>query len=306
MMDTVQNHLPPVYCFGEVLWDCFPDLRRAGGAPFNVAAHLAKLGMPAALISAVGADDLGDELFTCVEAAGVGVESVARHADLPTGTVQVQLDALGQPRYEILEPVAWDRIPVTQTLLVTVAGGAALVFGSLATRSLENRSRLNALLQAASKAKSWRIFDVNLRPPHDDLERVAHFAQQCDFLKLNADELAHLTQVGSGEAATQQAMERLMREYNLRAVLVTLGAQGAAFLDSKGFVRAAGPRIQVVDTVGASDAFLAAYLQSMLLDPENYDRQAALHRANHLAGWVASQAGAVPDYPRSSLFTREP
>ena len=105
------------YAFGEILWDCLPSGKHAGGAPFNVAAHLAQIGVSSALISCVGRDPLGDEILEVAGHKRVNVEFVTRaRIGLPTGTVLVTLDEHGNATYELVKPAAWDEIRVPKKL----------------------------------------------------------------------------------------------------------------------------------------------------------------------------------------------
>ena len=114
------------YTFGEILWDCLPSGRHAGGAPFNVAAHLVQLGASASLISAIGQDPLGDEILKVAEDNGVNTQFVTRaRIGLPTGTVLVTVDANGNATYELVQPVAWDEIKVLPETLEAVAQARA-------------------------------------------------------------------------------------------------------------------------------------------------------------------------------------
>ena len=124
------------FTFGEILWDCLPSGRHAGGAPFNVAAHLAQLGVSVSLISAVGQDSLGDEILEVAKNKGVNVEFVGRvQIGLPTGEVIATVDTMGNATYELVQPVAWDEIIVSAETLEAVAKAGAFIFGSLAVQS---------------------------------------------------------------------------------------------------------------------------------------------------------------------------
>src|SRR5258705_13661276 len=127
------------YTFGEILWDCLPSGRHAGGAPFNVAAHLVQLGASASLITAVGQDPLGDEILKVAEDKGVNTQFVSRaRIGLATGTVLVTIDANGNATYELVQPAAWDEIKVPEEALEAVSKSHAFIFGSLAGRSPYN------------------------------------------------------------------------------------------------------------------------------------------------------------------------
>ena len=154
------------FTFGEILWDCLPSGRHAGGAPFNVAAHIAQLGVSVSLLSAVGQDALGDEILEIAKNKGVNIEYVdLARIGLPTGTVLATVDALGNATYEIVQPVAWDEIVVSAEAVAAVAEAGAFIFGSLASRSPHNLEQLDRLLEVAGPLK---FFDVNLRPPFAD------------------------------------------------------------------------------------------------------------------------------------------
>ena len=101
------------YAFGEILWDCLPSGKHAGGAPFNVSAHLAQIGVNSALISCVGRDPLGDEIVAVAKDKRVNVDFVTRaRVGLATGTVLVTLDEFRNATYELVQPAAWDEIRV--------------------------------------------------------------------------------------------------------------------------------------------------------------------------------------------------
>src|SRR5215207_2357698 len=106
-----------ILCVGEILWDSLPTGLFLGGAPFNVACHLRASGVPVTIVSRVGADRLGEEVLERAARYGVGTDLVQVDPVLPTGFVKVALDAAGNAKYEILEPVAWDAIALNDALL---------------------------------------------------------------------------------------------------------------------------------------------------------------------------------------------
>ncbi len=181
---TVECH-----AFGEILWDCLPSGRHAGGAPFNVTAHLVQLGASASLLSAIGDDELGAEILQVAKDKGVNTEFIGRHPKLPTGTVLATVDAKGNATYDIVEPVAWDEIEVSAEALEAVAKARAFIFGSLSCRSPHNVRQLRALLDLSGPLK---FFDVNLRPPYADPECIIKLAKRADVLKLNHEEVGKL------------------------------------------------------------------------------------------------------------------
>src|SRR4051812_39611201 len=128
-----------VLCIGELLWDSLPAGLFLGGAPFNVAGHLHALGVPVGMVSRVGRDRLGSEALQRLARNGIATDLVQVDPALPTGFVSVLVDEQGVPAYDILAPAAWDFIDVGDGVLERAAQAAAVVFGSLAQRSLRSR-----------------------------------------------------------------------------------------------------------------------------------------------------------------------
>ena len=285
---------PRVVCFGEILWDILPSGRFPGGAPMNVAYHLQMLGLEPVLVSAVGCDPNGDELGRILDRWGLDQTCVSRLAGFPTGTVRATLSAGGEPAYNITRDVAWDHLVADAEAVRRTQAARALVFGSLALRSTANRTTLERLL-AVLPPRAERIFDVNFRPPHDDLGLVRDLAARATILKLNAAEAARLAE-GGEETPRKEAdhARRLAETFGCAAVVVTCGARGAGVWCQDRWCWEAGRPVQVADTVGAGDAFLAAFISGWL---RGTAPAAGLAAACRLGEWVASQPGATPAYP---------
>ena len=287
------------YTFGEILWDCLPSGRHAGGAPFNVAAHLVQLGVSASLISAIGQDPLGDEILKVAQDKGVNTEFVTRaRIGLATGTVLVTVDANGNATYELVQPVAWDEIRVLPETLEAVAQARGLIFGSLAGRSPYNLDQLNRLLAVEGPMK---FFDVNLRPPFADPALVMDIAKRADVIKLNDDEVGKLASwLRTGEAtlntprstdALAEACAALAKATNTSRICVTRGGEGAALWDSGTLICAQAPKVIIKDTVGAGDSFMAGLMVGLT---RGTDTQKALEDACRVGAFVASHNGATP------------
>lgn len=291
---------PTILCFGEILWDFLPAGLFAGGAPFNVAYHLKQQGADAQLISAIGRDLLGEELLRRLRHWGMDTELITRHSGLPTGYVRATLEESGNASYEITPSVAWDQIFMNEDVARAAQGARALVFGSLAQRSPFNRTVLNRLFAVLpDRDRAWRVFDVNLRPPHDDLELVRALAPRATVLKLNAEEAARLC----GEKAETPGREEtharsLASTTGCPLICITSGARGAGLLREGAWHWEEGRPVEVIDTVGAGDAFLASLLMH-LLSGRLSDGE-SLARACRLGEWVASQRGATPAYTPST------
>lgn len=290
------------FAFGEILWDCLPSGRHAGGAPFNVAAHLAQLGASASLISSIGRDPLGDEILQVAEDKGIDTRYVTpARIGLPTGTVLVTVDANGNATYELVQPAAWDEIKVPAEALEAVANARALIFGSLAGRSPYNLDQLDRLLAVDGPVK---FFDVNLRPPFADPSLVLTVARRADVIKLNDDEVGQLVSwVRTGEMtldtphsedALGDACAALAEAAGVSRICVTRAARGAALWDRGALVCAPAPPIVVKDTVGAGDAFMAGLMVGLT---RGVEPRTVLERACRLGAYVASHHGATPLLP---------
>ena len=294
------------YAFGEILWDCLPSGRHAGGAPFNVAAHLVQLGVSASLLSAVGQDPLGDEILEVARHKGVNVQFVGRtHIGLATGTVLAVVDAMGNATYEIVQPVAWDEITVSAEAVEAVAKASAFIFGSLAARSPYNRAQLESLLVLKGPLK---FFDVNMRPPFADPERIVELAARADLVKLNHDEVGQIASwlrtgkptpnpPGNAEAVAKDCAA-ISEATSTPRICVTMGAAGAALWDRSTLVCAKAPKVIVKDTVGAGDAFMAGLMVGLT---HGADTQTVLETACRLGAIVASHDGATPLLPQEMI-----
>lgn len=283
-----------IVCLGELLWDSLPLGLFLGGAPFNVACHLHTLGSEVAVVSRVGDDVLGREALRRLNVRGVSAELVQVDENLPTGFVEVTLDTAGVPEYVIVEPAAWDAIVATPPAAAAMKAASAVVFGTLAQRSTASRESIRELLQVPGV----KVLDLNLRPPFDEPEVIEWSLEAADVVKLSEEELHHLESLLDLPAGPGQALEVLASRFALKAACVTRGARGALLWQEGEVFEHGGYHVEVQDTVGAGDAFLAALLVG-LLHGEKGER--LLRYANHLGAYVASQFGGTPEYQVDDL-----
>lgn len=279
-----------IVCVGEVLWDALPEGLFLGGAPFNVASHLQSLGQEVAFVSRVGDDRLGREALRRMEARGLGTEFTQLDDALPTGFVQVELGSIGDPDYEILEPAAWDAITYSDALGQHASGTDALVYGSLAQRAPTSRWTIQRLCEA----DLLRVFDVNLRPPFIDRSVVERSLTAADVVKCNDEELWRLQDWFDLPDDLEAAMAELATSFGCTSICVTAGPEGAWLWKDGVQSRHPGYAVDVVDTVGAGDAFLAALLTGLLNGEHG---TALLEHANRLGAYVAARSGALPPCP---------
>lgn len=288
MSPTAHTTAGPVI-FGEVLFDCFPDRRVLGGAPFNVAWNLNGLGANPLFVGAVGDDPPGTEVHRILTAWGMDDSGLQTDPVHPTGTVEVSLEG-GEPSYEIVADQAYDHVD-RQAALAAIAGreNAILYHGSLALREVRSRETLAALRDTL---RGGVFMDVNLRAPWWDRDTVRGLVAEATWVKLNQDELDSL---GDGEMRTPQDGARtLLSRYGLQAVILTRGSEGAMVIASDGSLvsQPAPPVDGLVDTVGAGDAFSAVALLGIM---EGWGWETILERAARFAAQVCTIRGATTE-----------
>ncbi|MEJ2575956.1 MAG: carbohydrate kinase [Gammaproteobacteria bacterium] len=275
--------------FGEVLFDHFPDGSVVlGGAPFNVAWHLQAFGARPLLVSRVGDDPLGRKIRAAMQAWDMDCSGLQLDSSHPTGTVEVSLEG-GEPSYEIVPHRAYDF--VDGTVLPPLPAGSILYHGSLALRHEVSRA---ALQQLRARLQAPSFVDVNLRPPWWDRERVVDGLRQARWAKLNGDELRLLYPQANGFDA---GIEALLADTHLQVVVATRGARGALIRTRSGNTVEAAPKpghLELVDAVGAGDAFASVLLLGLLRD---WPLEDCLERAQAFASAMVGVRGATVDKP---------
>ena len=130
-----------ITCFGEVLWDEFPEHRKIGGAPLNVAIRLKSLGNTISVISRIGTDTDGADILDFITKNEISVNGIQTDEKLKTGAVKVVLNAKGSASYDILFPRAWDNIQLETISENIVKSSDAFVFGSLVARNEASKKK---------------------------------------------------------------------------------------------------------------------------------------------------------------------
>lgn len=284
-----------VIVWGEVLWDRFPDGDQLGGAPANVAWHLAGLGSSVALVTRVGADPDGDRAIARLAARGVEVGLVQRDPARATGEVTVTL-VDGEPRYRLVPDRAWEHLAMTDELAAALPGAQAIVYGTLAQRTPAGLAAWSACLAAASP-RVVRVCDPNLRGAvvtDDDDRALAAALTAADIVKLNHREVAAV-----GARLGHRDPIAWLLERGARLVCVTRGADGSTWYAPDVTLEIAPvPATPGGDAVGCGDAYLAALVHGLTLGWP-WARIGTL--ASALAAAVASVRGATPELDGAAL-----
>ena len=251
---------------GEALFDCLPEGRKLGGAPANFAYHVSQFGV---------------DTFEKVH-----LNHILPVVEQPTGTVKVTLDEKGVPQYEICLGVAWDNIPLTNSMLEVAHQAQAACFGSLAQRSQTSRETIQAILDAMPE-DALKVFDINLRQSWYTAEVIVESLQRANVLKINDEELDVVATMLLGEPTvpgkliaedpekTRRICRELIARYELDMLILTCGAIGSYVFT-------------------ASKESTATFVAQLLLGKTIRE---AHEKAVAVSAFVCTQRGAMPLLP---------
>ena len=282
-----------VLSFGEILFDIIGNKKYIGGAPFNIAAHLSKLGAESYILTGVGNDENGREALEFTHDLGIKTDFISTTVDYPTGTVSVKIED-SHPSYTIHENTAWDYISLCDSGLDRLIEESwdLLAYGTLAQRTKENR---NLLDQIRIRGHFNAIYyDVNIRQHYFKPEWILGSFEASTIVKINDEEALFLANLlYNREMKEEEFADMIMGEFDLDIVCVTFGADGAGIMTEEGWSRVPGEISNVIDTVGAGDSFSAEFLHSLYV---GYTPEESAQRACVMGAYVSSSAGAVPIY----------
>lgn len=286
-MEKVNNH--QVVCFGEVLWDILPSRTVPGGAPMNVAYHLQQQQKNPAVITRIGNDKEGKELIQIFSKFGICTDFFQVGDNHVTGKVYAKPTEHNEVVYDIVEPAAWDFIEYEDRLESLVSNAEFFVFGSLAARKNESKNTLLKLINAAKT----KVLDINLRAPYFNRTILEQLLLRADILKLNLAELEVIAGWFSKYISLEDRVNSLIDRFKINIIVVTKGGDGATLFYEGNEYTHKGYKVNVADTIGSGDAFLAgllAKLSDKAKPPETLDF------ASRLGAFVATQSGGCPEY----------
>lgn len=291
---AAEDHAPAIsiLSIGELLWDVFADGERLGGAAFNFSAHAVRLGMQVEFISATGEDARGKAARQRAREVGLADRSIQVVSEAPTGTVSVRLEAGGQPSYSIHRPAAYDFVRHDAADLDRLAAldPQWLYFGTLHQSETNPRALTRALMDALPSA--IRFYDVNLRDGCYTAGLVLELMAAADVVKLNAQEARIIDgAVGDSCISPREFTLRWAHANQWQAVAVTMGARGCAVRIGDDYAELSAHPVDVVDTVGAGDAFSAAFLYGL---SQGWGAARVGQFANRAGAVVASRPGGAP------------
>lgn len=278
---------------GEILWDVFPSGKVLGGAPANFAYHINQTGHEGYVISSIGKDDLGREIMG--QLSKYNLPHIIQHSDYPTGTVQVTLDREGIPSYRITDNVAWDFIEFSPLVEELAKKTSAVCYGTLAQRNDVTRNTFFNFFRSMP-TNSLKIYDVNLRLNYYSKEIIEQSLIVADILKINEDELNVLCDLFNVAGDETNRCKTLIVLFSLDIVILTKGSEGSNIITEMNSSFLTTPKVKVEDTVGAGDAFTAAFVASYL---NGESIETAHRRAVNVAAYVCTKKGAMPPYDYS-------
>jgi fructokinase len=288
--------LPSIVGLGEVLWDLLPAGKVLGGAPFNFTFHCHQLGQAAVMVSRVGRDELGQQIRAAMRELGLDDSFVQDDGEHPTGTVGVEVDSAGQPSFTI-HPGAWDHLDWEERLEALLGQAQAVCFGTLIQRNDSAHATVRRALHAARNALI--VYDVNLRQDYFSREVLEESLRASRWVKLNDSELSVLRSMFDLSGTSESAMVAdLRKRFGAELVALTRGERGCLVQTADEEVAVSGVRVQVVDTIGAGDAFTAGLVCTVL---EGRSVADAARFANRLAACVAARAGGTPRLQRADI-----
>jgi fructokinase len=289
------NDTSYVVCFGEVLWDIFPEGSRAGGAPFNAAYNIHKMSINAKMLSRIGNDELGKKLTDQIKSWGITTDFIQVDEKHPTSTVIAKIDEHNEATYEIINNVAWDYIELLQEHKDLVSNADVFVFGSLSARNPKTKETLLQLLDYAK----LKIFDVNFRPPFIDIELVKTLLEKADIVKMNKAEMRQIMMfLGEEYKSEDESAAFIQNHFKINEIILTKGSKGARyFVGNQNYGFNAIP-ITIADTVGSGDAFLSGFISKRI---KNESPEEIMKQAISLGAFITSKSGACPDYEYSEF-----
>ena len=297
--DAGQSDVARVLVVGEVLWDRFPNSTRLGGAPLNFAVHLKRLKHCPLLISALGTDSTGEEARRAIHALDLDATLIQSTNRFRTGDATVYIGPSGQTSFTIERPAAYDGVELSDGITNQLIAWNPSWFyhGTLFPSYPSSQELLFQLLRTLPNAA--RFYDLNVRPGFDRPDLIKNLLRSADVVKLNEEELQFVHECIGLPSDPEEFCRAGADRYNWRAACVTLGARGCAMLVAGDYVEADGFPVDVADTVGAGDAFAAAFLHGLI---SSWPPAKIAEFSNRIGAFVASIHGAIPDHTPDALF----
>ena len=274
--------------FGEILWDMFPDYKVIGGAPLNLILRMKSFGHNCNIISNVGNDKNGNDILKYLSINKISIDTISVSRKYPTGLVDIKFENKSEVKYSIKYPVAWDFIKNSHSVEKIVENCDLFFFGSLSSRSETSANCLNNLLEIAK----YKIFDVNLRPPHFKIESIVRLMNNSNFIKFNEKEINLICEeLGCKSTKIQGKISFISSYSKTKNICVSRGSKGAILYTNDKYYTNKGFKVKIKDTVGSGDSFLAMLISEL---KKGVEPMLSLTRACAMGAIVSTREGANP------------
>ncbi len=291
-----------ILAIGEILYDVFPNYKRLGGAPFNVAFHLKNMNTPVHFISRVGDDGEGRQIIDYLKENQFDVDGIQIDKNHETGKVMVELDDQGSPTFDIKTRAAYDYIDYNQIMASIPQLPIELIyFGTLAQRTQRGFETMRKFLSTASP-ETKILYDINLRPRCYNQPIIENSLQACNLLKLSREEVRVLEKMIDYKDSGLAFIDYLRDQYRVEMIALTKGADGSElFMGDQHWQKGPLSPQTVVDTVGAGDAYTAVLAIGYV---NKWPPKLILEKAAEFAAAICTIEGAIPpttDFYRNIL-----
>ncbi len=282
--------MPRVTSIGEILFDVYPNSKTLGGASFNFIYHIIKLTGKGNFVSRIGKDDSGKKILDFFSQNDLSAEFIQTDQIHPTGESIALLDVNKVPSWQIKSGTAYDYIePKDEVKRLINENTDCLYFGTLAQRNTITRETIHQFFNRDLKY----FCDLNIRQNFYTQDLIEDCINACDILKLNKEEL-HLvnTLLLDKNFDTYETPKRLLNEYSIQQLCVTHGDQGSVIFEGNRNSIYKLKIDNVIDTVGAGDAYAAVYCIGYL---KGWNIEKTNEIASKFAGDVVKINGAIPN-----------
>lgn len=283
-----------IIVYGTILFDHINEDYFIGGCHTNVAAHCAKLGMDTTMVSSVGTDGLGEKAINWMKSIGIRTEYIAKDEIHSTGRVEVDVTDPQNPQYDLLDNVAYDFIQLSEEKMQSLAEEQYdfLYFGTVEQRHEMSTQTLHTLLDRLNVR--YVFFDINLRKDCYTVPKIIESLKKTDILKVNEEELIFLAESILKKNVNEETLVKdLMKQYSIQLIIVTRSGKGASVYYESKKLDVEAVKNEVVDSVGAGDAFSAAFISCFA---RTGNVEAAMKAGTTLGSYVVGNRSAVPEY----------
>jgi fructokinase len=293
-IDFHRSSIMRILSIGEILWDVIGGKEYLGGAPFNFSVHAVRLGHEVKFLSTVGKDARGDRARHEAQGFGIDIELLGETGIAPTG-VSVVSNETGHGKHQLLRPAAFDYCNLTASQTAAIAAWQPdwIYFGTLAQLTPSTLALTRSLIEQNPRAQ--RFYDVNLRPHNYTEPVIRELLSLSTIVKLNQEEMPELARMHSLAAGIRFPgfARELTEQYSVNCVCMTNAEEGCEVFRAEPLasIQSAGYSIEVADTIGAGDAFAAAFLHGLNL---TWPLERVCDFANRVGALMASRAGATP------------